>query len=108
MGFLHRQPGNIPARNTERDLAIAAKLDVFRSKVQQRMCRHWSSADELGGVVSRTVYGCEFLLTWNFKHINNAQMKRDASRIIEEYGYQPATICTPAELMRSAEHTSEL
>lgn len=26
-------------------------------------------------------------------------MKRDASRIIEEYGYQPATICTPEELM---------
>ena len=101
MGFLHRQPGDIPARNTERDLAIAAKLDVFRSKVQQRMCRHWSNADELGGVVSRTVYGCEFLLTWNFKHINNAQMKRDASRIIEEYGYQPATICTPEELMGS-------
>jgi hypothetical protein len=54
MGFLHRQPGDIPARNTERDLAIAAKLDAFRSKVQQRMCKHWSNADELGGVVSRS------------------------------------------------------
>jgi hypothetical protein len=54
MGFVHRQPGDIPARNTERDLAIAAKLDAFRAKVQQRMCRHWSNADELGGVVSRS------------------------------------------------------
>jgi len=54
MGFLHRQPGDIPARNTERDLAIAAKLDAFRSKVQRRMCKHWSNADELGGVVSRS------------------------------------------------------
>src|ERR1035437_1959728 len=54
MGFVHRQPGDIPARNTERDLAIAAKLDVFRSKVQQRMCKHWSNADELGGMVSRS------------------------------------------------------
>jgi hypothetical protein len=54
MGFLHRQPGDIPARNTERDPAIAAKLDAFRSKVQQRMCKHWSNADELGGVVSRS------------------------------------------------------
>ena len=54
MGCVHRQPGDIPARNTERDLAIAAKLDVFRSKVQQRKCRHWSNPDELGGVVSRS------------------------------------------------------
>jgi hypothetical protein len=50
-------------------------------------------------VAAATVPGCEFLLTWNFKHINNAQMKRDASRIIAEYGYQPAIICTPEDLM---------
>jgi predicted nucleic acid-binding protein len=46
-----------------------------------------------------TVYGCEYLLTWNFKHINNAEIKRQAFRIIEDYGFQPATICTPDELM---------
>jgi len=46
-----------------------------------------------------TVYGCEYLLTWNFKHINNAQIKREATRIIERYGYQAPTICTPEELM---------
>jgi hypothetical protein len=56
-------------------------------------------------VAAATVHGCEFLLTWNFKHINNAQMKRDASRIIEEYGYQPATVCTPDELMGSDSET---
>ena len=54
MGFVHRQPGDIPARNTDRDPAVTAKLDAFRSKVQQRMCKHWSNADELGGVVSRS------------------------------------------------------
>jgi hypothetical protein len=48
-----------------------------------------------------TAYGCDYLLTWNFKHINNAQIKRKVTRIIEEYGYQPTTICTPDELMGS-------
>ena len=54
MGFVHRQPGEIAARKTERDPAAAAKLDAFRSKVQQRMCRFWTNADELGGAVSRS------------------------------------------------------
>jgi hypothetical protein len=40
-----------------------------------------------------------------FPHVNNAQIKREASRIIEEYGYQPATICTPDELMGSDSET---
>ena len=54
MGFVHRQPDDIPVGKSERDPAVAAKLDAFRAKVQQRMCRHWSNADELGGVVSRS------------------------------------------------------
>jgi hypothetical protein len=50
-------------------------------------------------IAAATVFGCEYLLTWNFKYINNAQIKRRATRIIEEYGYEPTTICTPDELM---------
>ncbi len=50
-------------------------------------------------IAAATAYGCDYLLTWNFKHINNAQIKREAARIIEQYGYQATTICTPDELM---------
>jgi hypothetical protein len=75
-------------------------LEVARRLVYPGPFPRKAEADALH-VAAATVYGCEFLLTWNFKHISNAQMKRDASRIIEEYGYQPATICTPDELMGS-------
>ncbi len=50
-------------------------------------------------LATATVYGCEFLLTWNFTHINNARIKRAATRIIESYGYQATTVCSPDELM---------
>lgn len=50
-------------------------------------------------IAAATVYGCDYLLTWNFKHINNAQIKREAIRIIEGYGYESTTICTPDELV---------
>ena len=76
-----------------REILEVAKRLVFPGPFPRK-----AEADALH-VAAATVYGCEFLLTWNFKHINNAQMKRDASRIIEDYGYQSATICTPEELM---------
>jgi hypothetical protein len=50
-------------------------------------------------IASAGVYGCEFLLTWNFKHIANAIIKRRVERILHEYGYESPTICTPDELL---------
>ena len=46
-----------------------------------------------------TVYGCEYLLTWNFKHIGNAILQRSIYKLISDYGYQPTHICTPDELL---------
>ena len=56
-----------------------------------------AGADALHWAVSAT-FGCEYLLTWNFKHLNNALIKRRAERIIEEYGYESPTICTPEQM----------
>ena len=50
-------------------------------------------------IASAIVYKCEFLLTWNFKHIANAMMRHRIERITRNYGYEPTTICTPDELM---------
>lgn len=46
-----------------------------------------------------TVNGMDYLLTWNFTHINNAQMKSKIISIIEEHGYQCPIICSPEELL---------
>lgn len=52
LGFVHGEPDAIPVRKSERDPAIAAKLDAFRAKVKQKPCRFWTNADELGKVVT--------------------------------------------------------
>ncbi len=49
-------------------------------------------------IASASFYGCDFLLTWNFKHIANARIKRRLERILHEHGYESPTICTPDEL----------
>lgn len=45
-----------------------------------------------------TAHGMHFLLTWNFKHINNAETKSVINSIIEELGYVPPILCSPEEL----------
>jgi hypothetical protein len=45
-----------------------------------------------------TVHGMDFLLTWNFRHINNAEMKARIGTVIETVGYECPVICSPEEL----------
>ncbi len=42
--------------------------------------------------------GADFLLTWNFKHINNAEKKAVITRLIESAGYACPQLCSPEEL----------
>lgn len=55
LGFVHAKPDEIPAGKTEATEAAREKLEAFRAKVQQRMCKSWTTPDELGGVVSRSL-----------------------------------------------------
>ena len=46
-----------------------------------------------------TVNGMDFLLTWNFTHINNAKMKSEIIKVTERQGYECPVICSPDELL---------
>jgi hypothetical protein len=46
-----------------------------------------------------TVYGCEYLLTWNCRHIANAEMVRVMARRVQQQGFELPSICTPEELL---------
>jgi hypothetical protein len=45
-----------------------------------------------------TVNGMDFLLTWNFNHINNAIIKREIIKVAEKNDYECPVICSPEEL----------
>ncbi len=49
-------------------------------------------------IAAALVEECEFLLTWNFRHIANVRIRRQVERILEKNGYPKTTICTPEEL----------
>jgi predicted nucleic acid-binding protein len=42
--------------------------------------------------------GIEFLLTWNFGHINNAQTKAFITTVVESHGFACPILCSPEEL----------
>jgi hypothetical protein len=42
--------------------------------------------------------GADFLLTWNFKHINNAETKAQIAKVIESFGFISPIFCSPEEL----------
>ena len=50
-------------------------------------------------IAAATVHGLDYLLTWNCKHIANAQIQRTLAQISLDFGYQLPIICTPYELL---------
>jgi predicted nucleic acid-binding protein len=44
------------------------------------------------------LHGMDYLLTWNFRHLNNVQTKVQIADFIEDYGYEPPLVCSPEEL----------
>ena len=50
-------------------------------------------------IAAAAMQGCEFLLTWNFRHIANVRIRREVERILAKNGYTKTTICTPEELI---------
>jgi hypothetical protein len=53
-------------------------------------------------VAVAAVHEVDFLLTWNCKHLANAEIADRVDYIILRHGYKPPRICTPEELMGSA------
>lgn len=45
------------------------------------------------------VHKIDYLLTWNCKHLANAQLARRIAVVCEKLAYKMPTICTPEELM---------
>lgn len=45
-----------------------------------------------------TVHGIDYLLTWNFRHINNAAHRSAIEHAVRAHGFECPVICTPEEL----------
>ena len=59
------------------------------------------AADDALHIGLAAVHGVRYLLTWNFKHIANAEKAEAIRAACAEAGYLCPEICTPEELMET-------
>jgi nucleoside 2-deoxyribosyltransferase len=55
LAFLHKDPSSLPAKYTEKTTEGREKLDEFRTIIQNKMCKYWTTPADLGSVVSRSL-----------------------------------------------------
>ena len=72
-------------------------VSLARALVEKGPIPEKAAVDALHIAIA-TVHGMDYLLTWNCKHIANAEMQTAVSRICRSAGYEPPVICTPEEL----------
>ena len=73
-------------------------IELSREFLKQSILPPKASNDALH-IALATVYGLDYLLTWNCKHMANAQIQKKLSQISSQLGYELPVICTPYELM---------
>ncbi len=80
-------------------LSIIDKAEELASILLQEGPIPKTNPEDALHIAIAAVNGIEYLLTWNFSHINNAQMKAKIITVIENHGYQCPVICSPEELL---------
>ena len=57
------------------------------------------AADDAFHIALSVVHAVDYLLTWNFKHIDNALIKPRIRALCTEHGHPCPEICTPQEMI---------
>ena len=73
-------------------------LELAEALVQHKAIPKNASVDAAHISVA-TVHKMDYLLTWNCKHIANAEMIGKIEGVCQKLGYVCPVVCTPAELM---------
>lgn len=61
------------------------------------------SYDDCQHIAAAVIYGCDCIISWNFKHIVNIKTIRGVRAITNLKGYKPIEILNPSVLLESEE-----
>ena len=84
---------SIPVLDLRPEAAALARDMVERGPVPAK------AAVDAAHIALAAVHGIGYLLTWNCKHIANAEMQPSLDRICRAQGYLLPVLCTPEQLM---------
>ena len=83
----------IPLLGVNKEATVLARLLVEKGPIPEK-----AAVDALHIAIA-TAHGMDYLLTWNCKHIANAEMQGGVAVICRANGYEPPVVCTPEELL---------
>jgi hypothetical protein len=84
---------NIPVLVATNNAIALAKTLISSSAIPT------SSSEDALHISIAAVQGIDFLLTWNFKHINNANTRDKITQVINRLNFQCPVLCSPEELI---------
>jgi hypothetical protein len=80
-------------------LEIVSQVSELTSLLLKKGALPQKAEDDAAHVSLAAVHGMDFLLTWNCRHIDNAEMKPVIRKVCSTYGVDCPEICTPEELL---------
>lgn len=98
--------GGDPEAAAQRLLAVSGIPSIAITAEAQELAAHLiesravppNSVEDALHIAIAATQGADYLLTWNFKHINNAETKRLINKVVEGSGYICPILCSPEEL----------
>lgn len=83
-------------------LDLSVQTESFAQLLLSHKAVPAKAAEDAAHIAVACVNGIDYLLTWNCKHIANAQCFRAIEELCFDQGYISPVICTPAELLGDA------
>ena len=80
-------------------LEVTESVDELASEFMTKSNLPPKASDDAVHIAIATIHRLDYLLTWNCKHIANAQIQRKLIKICFDLDYKLPMICTPYELM---------
>ena len=81
------------------ELSITEEVILFADTLVEKNAIPIKAADDAMHIAIAAIHGVDYLLTWNCRHIDNAETKPLIRKVCEISGYSYPEICTPQELM---------
>lgn len=81
------------------ELSVTEETIAFAEKLVVEGALPSNAADDAMHIAVAAVHCIDYLLTWNCRHIDNAEMKPLIRKVCADSGYMYPEICTPQELM---------
>ena len=73
-------------------------VDIAKALLSDKPVPH-KAIDDAFHIALATAHCIDYLLTWNFRHIHNAETKPLIRSVVTASGYRGPEICTPQELL---------